>query len=54
MKRVTKLELAIRYSGKKLELNGAGDKLTDLAPRADAECIRVEDAKPAAMNMPAV
>jgi hypothetical protein len=49
--RVSRLALAMRYSEKMLDVNGAGDMLTDFTPRSDAVCIRVEDAKPAAMNM---
>jgi hypothetical protein len=53
--RASRLALAKRYSEREnmFELNGAGEKLTDFKPRSDAVCIRVEDAKPAAINMPA-
>ena len=50
--RVSRLALAMRYSEKMLDVNGAGDMLTDFTPRSDAVRIRVEEANPAAMNMP--
>ena len=50
--RVSRLALAMRYSEKTLDVNGAGDMLTDFTPRSYAVCIRVADAKPAVMNMP--
>ncbi len=52
MARMSKLEMAKRCSKIDSTLNGAGDRLTYFKPRSDAVCIRVEEAKPAAINMP--
>ena len=54
MAKVSRLAMAMRYSERErmLESKGAGDRLTDFTPRSDAVCMRVEDAKPAIMNMP--
>ncbi len=52
MARASTLALAMRYSEKTFEVNGAGERSTDFTPRSDAECKRVADAKPAVMNRP--